>query len=301
MLTDGVRPDWFDARLFPVESRWLDVDGCSIHYVDEGSGPTLLMLHGNPTWSFLYRRLIAGLADRFRCVALDYPGFGLSGARAGYGFTPQEHAAVVTSFVRELDLRDATPIVQDWGGPIGLSAVLADRDRYSRLIIGNTWAWPMSTIKMQVFSELMGGSVTGGLMSRRFNAFVGQIIPRSMRRRELTDAEMAMYRGPFPTDESRVPVQVFPREITKAKTLLAELADRADSYADLPTLLLWADADIAFGPSEFSRWNLVLDDVRPYVLHGAGHYWQDDAGEEAALAIRSWWDGALVLGDDPVA
>jgi haloalkane dehalogenase len=77
------RPAWFDETLLPYSSHWIEVQGHTIHYLDEGSGPTLLMLHGNPTWSFLYRRLIAGLSDRFRCVALDYPGFGLSRAAAG--------------------------------------------------------------------------------------------------------------------------------------------------------------------------------------------------------------------------
>ena len=125
------RPDWFDADLFPVTSRWLDVDGHTVHYVDEGSGPTLLMLHGNPTWSFLYRRLISGLRDDFRCVALDYPGFGLSTAAPGYGFTVAEHSGLVRRFVEALDLTEVTSVVQDWGGPIGMGAAISDPDRYA--------------------------------------------------------------------------------------------------------------------------------------------------------------------------
>jgi len=91
----GTRPDWFDAELLPYESRWLDCAGHDVHYLDEGIGPTLLMLHDNPTWSFLYRRMIADLSDDFRCIAVDYPGFGLSTARPGYGYTAAEHSSVV--------------------------------------------------------------------------------------------------------------------------------------------------------------------------------------------------------------
>ncbi len=284
------RPDWFDPDLFPVESHRIDVEGCTLHYVDEGAGPVLLMLHGNPTWSFLYRRLIAGLKDRFRCIALDYPGFGLSTAAPGYEYTAQEHSAVVREFVRKLDLRDITPIVQDWAGPIGVGAATEEPDRYSSFIVGNTWAWPMEKKSAERFSNLMGGDRTGPWLSKKLNLFVGQIIPLSMRRRSLNDAEKAMYRGPFPTEESREPVMVFPREIMAARPFLSEVEGRLDKLAAKPALLLWADKDVAFGKEELERWKTVFPSHYHHMLYGAGHYWQDDAGEEAVLVIRDWWD-----------
>jgi haloalkane dehalogenase len=90
------RPEWVAERLFPFESRFPELDEARVHYIDEGSGPTLLLLHGNPTWAFLYRNIVKGLTDRFRCIALDYPGFGLSTAPAGYDFTPAAHTEVGT-------------------------------------------------------------------------------------------------------------------------------------------------------------------------------------------------------------
>jgi haloalkane dehalogenase len=113
------RPTWLPEELYPFESRYLQVEGARVHYVDEGSGPTLLLLHGNPTWSFLYREIIKALRSEFRCVALDYPGFGLSVPPPGYGFTPTEHAAIVEAFVRQLDLSAVMMMVQDWGGALG--------------------------------------------------------------------------------------------------------------------------------------------------------------------------------------
>jgi len=101
---EPARPSWLPAHLFPFESRFLDVNGARVHYVDEGDGSPLLLLHGNPTFSFLYRDIITGLRERFRCIAVDHPGFGLSSAPAGYGFTPAEHAGVLEKVVQRLDL-----------------------------------------------------------------------------------------------------------------------------------------------------------------------------------------------------
>jgi haloalkane dehalogenase len=138
-------------------SHLIDVDGARLHYVDDGSGPTILMLHGNPTSSFLYRHLIAGLRDRFRCVALDYPGFGESRAPAGYDFTPRTHSYVVERFVEQLGLGALTLFVQDWGGPIGLGFAGRPPELVQRLVVGNTWAWPVNGDRhFEYFSRLMG-------------------------------------------------------------------------------------------------------------------------------------------------
>ena len=282
------RPDWFDADLLPFESSWLDLDGHQLHYLDVGSGPTLLMLHGNPTWSFLYRRLVAGLSDQFRCVALDLPGFGLSLARPGFDFTAAGQSGVVGRFVTELDLTEVTPIVQDWAGPVGLGAAVEDPGRYAGLIIGNTWAWP-SNLWTRGFSQVMGGRLTGELMSQRLNVFVKRMIPGMMRRRKLTPGELAMYSGPFPTVESRAPARIFAREIRTAEPFLSSLDERLGSITDLPSLLFWADRDIAFHSSVRRGWQDRLTRRTDCTLSGAGHFWQDDAGEEASAAIRDWF------------
>src|SRR5262249_55276411 len=157
------------ANLFPVTHRFLDLDGTRIHYVDEGAGEVLLLLHGNPSWSFLYRKIIAALQDSFRCIALDYPGYGLSGAPAGYGFTPGEHSAVLEHFVDRLGLRDVTMMVQDWGGPIGLGLAGRRPELVKRLVIGNTFAWPLDKhLRIRIFSWFMGGPV-GRLLTLAFN------------------------------------------------------------------------------------------------------------------------------------
>lgn len=288
MSAPAPRPGWVDSELFPYESRYVEFDGARVHYVDEGEGPTLLMLHGNPTWSFLYRGIIAALRDRFRCVALDLPGFGLSTAPHGYGFTAAEHSQIVGRFVSELDLRDWTPVMQDWGGPIGLGAAAREPDRVAALAILNTWAWPLQgNRKVEWFSKLLGGPV-GGFAIHRFNAFVNLGIPRNVKRERLPRHVMDHYRGPFPTAPSRRPTHVFPRELLTARPFLEDVERGLERLRDRPALLCFSDGDPVFGERERERFAGMLDNHRSVTIENAGHYLQEDAPREIADAIAAW-------------
>jgi haloalkane dehalogenase len=286
--SDGpARPEWLPERIFPFRSRHVAVDGANVHYVDEGDGPVLLLMHGNPTYSFLYRELITGLRNRFRCIAIDYPGFGLSTAPPGYGFTPAEHADVVEKLVQQLNLTGITMMVQDWGGPIGFAVATRNPDRFSAFVIGNTWAWPKSDPGTQVFSRTLGGPIGRYLIGRR-NFFVERIIPSGVRRKKLPPAVMDAYRGPFPTGESRRPMYVFPREILASRPFLAEIEAGLPKLADRRALLVWPTKDVAFRTPERRRWEAVFPDHRTVLLEGAGHYIQEDAPDEIIAAIRDW-------------
>ena len=284
------RPDWFNEDLYPFQSHWQEVDGAQVHYLDEGDGPTLLMLHGNPTWSFLYRRMVPYLSDRFRCIALDYPGFGLSTAPDGYGFTPAEHASTVNGLIDALDLDEFVPIMQDWGGPIGLSVALDRPDQIKGIILGNTWAWPQTDAVTQRFASALGEGRTGEFFVDRANVFVNVFLRRAMRRRSPSGREMDMWRGPFLERDSRIAVRVLPRELTGSADFLSDIEARLAEIADRPSLLFWADQDPAFRGADKRKWETILSNRRTYILRHAGHFWQDDAGPEASLMIRYWWD-----------
>jgi haloalkane dehalogenase len=284
----GPRPAWLREDLYPFADRVADVDGVRVHFVDDGSGPPLLLLHGNPTWSFLYRDVIAGLRDRFRCIAPDYPGFGLSGpAPAGYGYTPAEHARVIERLVLDLDLTGVTMMVQDWGGPIGFAVATRHPERFAAFVIANTWAWPKSDPATQVFSRLLGGPIGRRLIAGR-NVFVERILPGGVKRRTLPEDVMAAYRGPFPTPASRRPVHVLPREILASRPFLAEVESGLPAVAERPALLVWPTRDPAFGDAERRRWEATFPDHRTVTLEGAGHYVQEDAAGEIVAAIRDW-------------
>jgi haloalkane dehalogenase len=280
-------PSWVPAELYPFASHFEEINGSRVHYLDEGSGPPLILLHGNPTWSFLYRDVITGLRDRYRCIAVDYPGFGLSQAAPGYGFTPAEHAQVVEDLVVRLDLRGATLMVQDWGGPIGFAVATRHPDRFSAFVIGNTWAWPKSDLGTQIFSRLLGGRIGGWLILQR-NFFVERIIPAGVRRTKLPHAVMNAYRGPFPTPQSRRPMHVFPREILASRTFLAEIESKLAGLGDRPALIVWGTKDFAFRAAERRRFEQVFPKHHTVLLDGAGHYIQEDAAQDITAAIRDW-------------
>ncbi|MBX7080686.1 MAG: alpha/beta fold hydrolase [Nannocystaceae bacterium] len=289
--TDPVpeRPRWLPPGLFPFTSRFVELDGHRIHYIDEGEGPVLLMLHGNPTWSFVWRHLVLALRDEFRCIALDYPGFGLSQARDGYDLLPSSHARVVAAFVDALALPSFTPVVQDWGGPIGLWVAARLHPRVTALVIGNTMAWPVADDPhFARFSRMMGGAL-GSFAIRRFNAFVNVMIPLGTKRRRLSGAEMAAYRRPLDTAARREGSAVFPRAIVGESGFLAEVEAGLPALADKPALLVWGDRDIAFREQERQRFAAALPRATTVVLPGAGHYVQEESPDEIAAAIRELW------------
>lgn len=237
-MTAGTAPSPFqvDRQLFPFESRYLRTrDGATVHYVAEGAGDvTLLMLHGNPTWSFLYRHLIAGLRDQVRCIALDHPGFGLSVAPPGYDFSAARQHQVVAEVVERLGLDRVVLVVQDWGGPIGL-ALAADRpDLVAGIIAGNTWAWPLrGDRRMATFSRIMGGPI-GRTRAVRFNGVWRFFMRRGFRQRPPAEV-MAMFEAPF-REGDRTPTSVFPRELVAAEELERRAERGLAAVGDVPAL-----------------------------------------------------------------
>lgn len=286
--TPGLRPSWVDSTLFPFESRFVEIDDNVVHYVDEDAGPVLVMLHGNPAWSFLYRRVILALRAEFRCIAIDYPGFGLSSAHEGYRYLPSEHAAVVLQFIQNLDLKDVTLVANDWGGPIGLWAAGQDGDRFARFVIGNTWAWPVAgDLHFEWFSKAMGGAI-GRLLIRRFNLFVNLLVPAGHKQTRLSSSEMAHYRAALPTPGSRLPTAVFPREITRSAPWLRQVEAGLRSLADRPALVIWGARDFAFRSKERERFEAHFPIHQTVILKRAGHFIADDAPVEVSEAIRAW-------------
>ncbi|MFI6773171.1 alpha/beta fold hydrolase [Nocardia sp. NPDC050412] len=288
-MTEMERPAWVDDELFPFESRFVAIDGHTIHYVDEGSGPILLFLHGNPTWSFVYREVIGALRDEFRCIALDYPGFGLSTARPDYRHLPEEHIHIVTSFVDALALSEITLVAHDWGGPIGLATVEQRPAAFERLVLTNTWGWPMNgDPKAHIASHVMGGPL-GRLLIRQFNLFVEATIPIGHRLRKPTVEEIGHYRKALATSDRRQASAVLPRCITASHALLADVEAGLPGLASLPTLIIWGNADVVFGDKERRRWEQLVPNHHTVIVEGAGHFVQSDAPDRFAAAIRDWW------------
>jgi haloalkane dehalogenase len=272
-----------DPALYPFESNWFESSAGRMHYIDEGSGRPIVLCHGNPTWSFLYRDIVTRLRDRFRCVAIDYLGFGLSGRPEHYGYTIEEHIRTVGELVDHLAVDQFIVMGQDWGGPIGTAVASERADRVSGLVLGNTWFWP-AALRFKLFSKIMSTR----WMQRKIiedNFFVEKLMPSAMTKK-LSEAEKDHYRNAQPTPTARKGVAEMPKQIVAAQPLLKRLSREVPvKVGSKPALFVWGMKDLGFRPSMLRRMRVTFPDHMLVELPNAKHYIQEDAPAEIADAI----------------
>ena len=271
---------------YPFEDRYAEVDGVRLHYVDEGSGPTVLLVHGQPTWSYLYRKMIPPLvAAGYRCVAPDLMGFGLSDKpEQESAYTLQRHVELFTGLVEKLDLKGVTVVGQDWGGPIGLRYAIDHRENVRSLVILNTLVRSMN---MPMFFKLMfrSGALSSFLV-RRLDLFRRMSFSRMLIKRGLDSEAKAQYKLPHPDAASRAGIAAFPKMIPIKPNhpnyeYINEIDDALQSW-NVPVLVMFSDKDIAFSVEEGRRIAGMVPNGRFELVENAGHFLQEDAGEEIA-------------------
>jgi len=280
---DGFVPD---PELFPFESKWFESSVGRVHYIDEGHGRPLLLMHGNPDWSFLYRRMIPLLRDDFRCIAMDYPGFGLSDHPESYGYRPGDHGQIVTELVRHLDLQDAVILGQDWGGPIGMDVAARDPERFTGLVFGNTFFFPALRLQ-RIFGTIVNSDIARHQVMKR-SLFVRRMLP-ALVQVHLSDGELAHYDDVAPTYRSRIGHATFLASIVGEDRWLAELELRVDAtLLDKPMLRILGYKDKPLTTKEFvAKWDEKYPDAVTLDLPDAGHFWQEDEPEQVSAAIRN--------------
>jgi haloalkane dehalogenase len=285
------RPSWLDDRLYPFESRYVEIDGSRLHYVDEGTGPPLLFLHPGPAWSFVYRNFIIGLRDSLRCVALDYPGFGLSIAGEGYGYTLAEHSKIVEKFIQWLELSEIMMMVHDSGGPIGLGVAIRRPDLFKALILTDTFGWALSDHNPSVarMLKLVSGPVFG-FFSQTFNLLPWIVATFGARRRKLSKAERAAYTKAFPTRASRRRIQTLFRDLYAQEDYMREVEQGLEQHLkDLPVLLMYGENDAARRAGFMNRFEEIFPNHRSVLIKGEQHFPHEGAPEEMIAVIRDWW------------
>jgi haloalkane dehalogenase len=274
--------------MFDVEHRFIDLpSGARVHYVDEGQGETLLFLHGNPSWSFQWRDLIHGLRGSYRCIALDYPGFGLSQAPEGFGFTPGEESRVLEELVDQLGLRDVTLVMQDWGGPIGTAFAERRPELVRRLILGSTWAWPTRTSEPRGLWSVIAGGPVGEFVQVNFNGIATLALKDSIVR-ELPSDVAEVYVRPFQPLERRGIAAFYPGQITAANDWFAELEAGLPTLKDKQALIFWALKDPGFPRSDLERWEQTLPNHKTVEHPNASHFFFEDTSDEVISEIRAF-------------
>ncbi len=276
--------DW--RPLYPFQSHEIVVGGQRCHYIDEGEGPTLLMVHGNPTWSFYWRDVILALRGRFRCVAIDNIGCGLSAKPAAkdYSYRLARRSADVNELIEKLDLRHITLVAHDWGGAIGMGAAVAAPERFERFVLMNTAAFRMPTCPWPI--HLCHLPLFGPVAVQGLNLFVRTALRTTTCKHErMTPAVRAGYSAPYDSWANRVAVLRFVLDIPLSpkhpsyQTLL-NIEEGLAKFRESPVCLIWGMHDWCFTPNFIDRFLEFLPQAEVHRLADAGHYVVEDAHEQ---------------------
>ena len=284
------------SALYPFAPHYLDIDDHRMHYVDEGEGDVVLMLHGNPSWSFMYRDLIGELKRDHRVVAPDHIGCGRSDkpGDGAYGYTLASRVSDVSRFVSELDLRNITLVVHDWGGMIGMAWATRHADRVARLVVLNTAAFPLPSGKrFPAALTLARVPGLGALLVRGANAFALGAVRRCVTRKPMSDEVAAGYLEPYDSWAHRIAVHRFVQDIPlgtgdRAHGVVQRTAAELDRLADIPLMICWGMKDFVFDPHFLVEWERRFPSAEVHRFSDCGHYVLEDAGEKIVPLVRQF-------------
>lgn len=287
-MDDAVLGDFEGS--FPFEPKYARVaDDVRLHYVEDGAGDPVLLLHGNPTWSYLYRRFLPPLAEAgYRAIAVDHMGFGRSDRPTDHRrYTMRGHVDNLLQFIRTLDLHRITLVMQDWGGPIGFGAAVEEPDRIARLVVMNTGVGVFPSGTPLPFHEPFRTRGLGEILCLGANLFVEAMFG-GMRPRSATPLVAAAYRAPFPDYYSRMPILAFARDVPvghehPTAPYMAAVADRLPELTR-PTLVAWGMRDRVFPPMLLDVWRSIYPHAEVLELPDARHFVQED--EPRAITDR---------------
>lgn len=279
------REKWFDAGLYPFESKYLALEAGAMHYIDEGAGEIILFVHGTPTWSFLFREQVKALSGRYRCIAPDHIGFGLSEKPPSFDGTPPAHARNLAELADRLGLENITLVVHDFGGPIGLGFANAHPEKVRRVVLLNTWLWETRSEKSARQVDSLLNSWLGKFLYLRLN-----FSPRFLLRQAITDkkhlprAVHRHYTRVFPDKQSRYGLLKIGQSLVGASEWYAEQWEKLEAIAGKPFLIIWGMQDAFLKPAYLEKWKARLPQAEVIELD-CGHFLTEERPEEVAKAM----------------
>ncbi len=283
-------PDWLRA-LYPFEPKRFDTGRGAMSFLDEGQGDeAVVMVHGNPTWSFYYRNLVLGLRDRIRCIVPDHLGCGLSDKPQDFNYTLSEHVKNLRALLDSLALRKIHLIVHDWGGPIGLGTALQRPEQLGRVVILNTAAFADTVIPLRI--RLCRAPVIGELLVRGFNGFAGPATWMSVTKPLAPDVKRG-YVYPYDNWANRIATHRFVVDIpsgrgTASDRALAEIELKLAGLKNHPVRILWGGKDFCFNQHYYERWRKLLPDAKADYFESAGHYVLEDESAACLQQIQAF-------------
>jgi len=282
--------DW--RSLYPFESHIMPLDGLRYHYLDEGEGDALLMVHGNPTWSFYWRNLVTAFRDRYRAVVPDHIGCGMSDKPADYPYNLATHTKNLLRLIERLDLTNITLMAHDWGGAIGLGAAVEAPHRFARLILFNTGAFPPPFVPFRI--RLCRTPILGRIAVQRWNWFARAALFMAVEKpQRWTPAAKTGMLAPYDRPQHRVAIERFVGDIPFTRRhptyqTLADLEQRLPQLADRPVQFIWGMKDWCFTPACLERLLAHFPDAQVHRLADAGHYVVEDAHERIVPLVEEF-------------
>ncbi len=289
----------YHRTLYPFVGSYLNLDGIHMHYLDEGAGEPVVMLHGNPTWSFYYRNLIMGLRDKFRTIAPDHVGCGFSDKpnENRYEYTLDRRARDLASLLDHLKVNErVTLVVHDWGGMIGMTYASRFPERIARLVLLNTAAFHLPTTKQLPPSLWLCRKTPLDDFIVRQSGLFGRMVTRWGCRRQPMPAQVRDgYLSPHRSADRRVGQLKFVQDIPlrpddKSYALVSEVQERLSVFRKTPTLILWGDKDWVFDHHFLNEWQRILPAAEVHRFPEAGHLVLEDAGEEILPIMRGFFE-----------
>ncbi len=279
---------WLDRNEYPFSSNYFNINGQQLHYIDEGEGPTILFVHGTPSWSFDYRHLIKALMPYFRCIAIDHIGFGLSDKPKHYDYSTINHSKTLEKFVLEKDLKDISLVVHDFGGPIGLNFAIAQPERIKSIVILNSWLWSSANDPDFIRLTRILKSPLLPFLYRQLNFSARFILPQSFGAKKLKKNLKKQYTRPFANSSQREGTLAFARSLLQDQGWFEELWNQKEPIAQKPTLLIWGMKDPVIKPHLLDKFVEGFPLAQVLKLDTCGHFPQEEEPEQVIEAIRTF-------------
>lgn len=279
---------------YPFTPRFLDVDGHRLAYLDEGSGPAVVMVHGNPSWSYLYRNLVMALRDRYRCIVPDHLGCGFSDKPQRYPYRLHNHLDNLDHLLAELDPGPVRLIVHDWGGAIGMGWAGRYPEQVAGAVLMNTAAFPSTRIPLRI--KVCRWPLLGALLVRGLNGFAGAAVHMAVNLRMRPEIA-AGFLAPYDSWRNRIALHRFVQDIPMGPkhpswTTLMTI-EQSLATITCPLLLCWGGRDFCFDRSFYEEWQHRFTKAEAHLFPESGHYLLEDAFVETLPLVERFLAGTI--------
>lgn len=279
---------WLNRKEYPFEGKYIDISKQQLHYIDEGEGEVILFVHGTPSWSFDFRNVIKQLSGKYRCIAIDHIGFGLSSKPQNYDYSTLNHSQNLKQFVLSLGLKNITLVVHDFGGPIGLNFAINYPGLVDKVVVLNSWLRSsVGDPDYAKFSKILRNPLMP-LLYRYLNFSARFILPASFGDNKLSKHLLSHFTKPFANSTEREGTLAFAKSLLNDQQWFQQLWESREAIKDKPMLFIWGMKDRVIKPHYLEKFQSGFTNTKTFRLESAGHFPQEEQPLKVAQAIHDF-------------